>query len=825
MNYSSGATNVSAKGRSGNWKGDSVKKKENQTFGEQLAELVSADPDQRNWRGICIALLVIATVCSLIVTAIFLLTPGIEGPRVKNPRFTLEEVISGQLKARSFNGSWISDKEFIFRDYYGTMVVYNAETLTMKRLMSNVTFRQMSAFDYSVSKDMKYVMLAYDMNKGSRYSYTAKYRIYDISTRNEHFDLNGGNSVQYVSWGPSGSQMVYVQNNNLYYIHSADHHERQQQLINTGVEGVIYNGIPDWLYENEIFLSNKALWWSNDGTKLCFASFNDSLITPLEYTKYGSYKDINNIYPTNVEIRYPKASQTIPTPSLRVVELNKFNSISKPILPPKEYRDIEYYITAVKWIDSSRLSIIWLKRMQNSSIVTVCRHKSNIWNCEKHAQIDSYGEGWLEMNQSPLFTDDRKRYFLRVPVADADAGSFRHVTSFNIETGRRDYLTHGKYDVTKIVAYNGEENTVYFIKTLPDKPGERHLASVTDTTANISRIEKCLSCDLYDECLYNEAIFSPGAKYYILECLGPGVPKVEVRSVSDNNLVEVLDRNDYLRSVLDKRALPQVRTFQVSLKNDYKANVRMFLPPGLRDDEITKYPMLVNADGSPGSQTVSEKFKLHWGTYLASKKNYIYVWVDGRGSGFQGDKRLYEVYRQLGSMEVEDYITVTKYLKEHLPFISTENTAIWGWGYGGYTSALALAEQDTPFQCAISVAPITSWTYHDAVYTERYMQMPESPGNYIGYEKSDITRKGENFKGKKFLLVHGTADEMVHLQHSMMLMKALTDAGVIYRAQIYPDENHDLANVKFHFYLTMEDFLEQCFRTEEIIAVSEKSAR
>ncbi|XP_035211040.1 dipeptidyl aminopeptidase-like protein 6 [Stegodyphus dumicola] len=102
-------------------------------------DMASEEEEQRNWRGICIALLVIATVCSLIITSVVLLSPGPEEPRVKNPRFSLEEVISGEYEPRVFNGSWISDTEVTFQDPDGAIVIYNAQTNEETIIVKNVT--------------------------------------------------------------------------------------------------------------------------------------------------------------------------------------------------------------------------------------------------------------------------------------------------------------------------------------------------------------------------------------------------------------------------------------------------------------------------------------------------------------------------------------------------------------------------------------------------------------------------------------------------------------------------------------------------------------
>lgn len=103
-------------------------------------ELVVSTPNQRNWRGILIALLVIVAVLGLIVFSIVLVSPPEEGPRVKGRRPNLAEILGPGLQAPRFNGSWISEVEFVFRDVNGGISVYNADNLTIRTLMTNSTF-------------------------------------------------------------------------------------------------------------------------------------------------------------------------------------------------------------------------------------------------------------------------------------------------------------------------------------------------------------------------------------------------------------------------------------------------------------------------------------------------------------------------------------------------------------------------------------------------------------------------------------------------------------------------------------------------------------
>lgn len=151
-------------------------------------------------------------------------------------------------------------------------------------------------------------------------------------------------------------------------------------------------------------------------------------------------------------------------------------------------------------------------------------------------------------------------------------------------------------------------------------------------------------------------------RYYVLECLGPGVPTSALYKTTHPKptLLTVLQNNTQLRERVSKMALPQIRTFPVQISGGYQAHVRLYLPPGLREDEITRYPLVVQVYGGPGSQLVTERWRIDWNTYLAGNKDFIVAQIDGRGSGGQGHQLLHKVYYKLGSVEVADQLEVTE---------------------------------------------------------------------------------------------------------------------------------------------------------------------
>ncbi|KAG8188062.1 hypothetical protein JTE90_009934 [Oedothorax gibbosus] len=610
---------------------------------------------------------------------------------------------------------------------------------------------------------------------------------------------------------------VYVYQNNIYYI--AKVNGTHYAVTKNGVEGVVFNGIPDWLYEEEILKSNSALWWSPDGNQICFATFNDTNTGIYYYNWYGSHNDTTNVLAQLKSMRYPKAGHENPTAVLYVVDVRSPSRIlHRDVKPPREVQDQlvhvwDYYFTSVQWINTRSIAVIWMARSQNYSVVTQCT--GQLWYCQMiYDQRPPSRKGWVDLYDPLVFGQNGKSWFLKLPRAEGISGHYKHIAVVHNETRYVEFLTEGKFDVTRIVAYHEGSNTIYFLATKANRTSERHLYSVPAKKSKYSPVIKCLTCQEGYLCLYNNAVFSPNVEYYVLECLGPGVPKIEIRSIY-NQTINVLDTNSDLKIRVEQRTMPQIRTFHVPITEGYKAQVRLLLPPDLADNVASQYPLVVYVDGSPGSQLVTDEFGIHWGTYLSGRRNCIYAWIDGRGSGLQGDRMTHEIYYKLGTAEVEDQIHVIRYLRDNLPFIHPDHIGIWGRGYGGFVASSALAADYTVFKCAVAIAPITNWIYYSSAYTERYMGSPLPQDNLKGYERASLIKKAPAFRGKKILIMHGTADASVHIQHSTMFMKALTEEGILFQTQIYTDENHSLKNVRRHMYRTMEEFFTKCFTNQK----------
>ncbi|XP_028988707.1 inactive dipeptidyl peptidase 10-like isoform X2 [Betta splendens] len=742
-----------------------------------LEEFVDVSPPQRNWKGIAISLLVIVVVCSLITLSVVVLTP-VELPESSRSRLIVTDLYKSEFSVHDPEATWISDSEVVYRNRDGHVIKFNFDLNETEVLLSNSTFVAFKVAKYSLSADLKYALFAYDVKQMYRYSYVASYIIYNIYTR-EVWELNPPevqNAVlQHAAWGRQGQQLIYIFENNIYY--QSDVRSNSLRITSSGMEGVIVNGLSDWLYEEEILLSHLAHWWSPDGERLAYLTVNDTLVPNMGLPQFTG-----STYPRGIQYPYPTAGQKNPTVKLFVVTLYGATH-TQELQPPDQLKLRNFYVTMVKWISNTHLAVRWLNRPQNASLLTVC--DSTIGVClQRHEETSAT---WLSrQTQEPLFSKDRSRFFLTTPVKQRGQGDFQHITMFTKLRRDQDevrHLTSGEWEVTQILAYDEKDQIIYFLST-EESAQERHLYSVA-TLDMFPR--RCLTCGLKEDCTFFSADISPDAQYAILHCKGPGVPAVLLLSFDDVYSYFVLENNLPLRSALETKRMIQTDIRMIANDN-FELPLKLIYPPDFSESYL--YGLLLIIGSSPGDQEVTEEFRLDWDWVLVGSEQIIVARLDGRGSGFRGQRVLQQIHQRLGTVDAEDQIAALEYLTK-LPFIDRARVGVFGKNYGGFITLTILKSTERLIRCAAAQAPIIDWTMYASAFSERYFGSPSTDDNI--YQASKVLPGMKGLQGGTLFLAHGTADANVHFQHTAELIKHLIKIGANYTMQIYPDEGHFLS--------------------------------
>jgi len=721
----------------------------------------------------------------------------IEAAVVKNPKtksqWELMEAITAASKIRGFNGTWITEEEFYYTATNKSILKFNARTKSDTEFFSSEILELYGASTFTLSPDNKKLLVRYDVEEVFRHSRIAKYDVIDIETKSVT-SIQNGQKLQYCRWSPTTDKISYVFNNNVYVFVEEG---LEIRITDEGIDGVIYNGIPDWVYEEEVLSSGSAMWWSKDSRKLAIGMFNDTNVETFKYHIYGDPENPEDQYPTEIDLKYPKPGTPNPAVALRIFDITKDPPMVSIVKAPESIVSKDHILQNVAWADEQNVLVTWLNRRQNVASIQLCSVSAV---CREVVRIDE-PNGWITMG-NPICLNSGKNCIFSYWIDE-----WYQVWNLDLNTGQNIWQSRGNFTVLQVYGYDELNNKLYYRATAVGDPSVYHVYGN----------DECLSCDMVDVdgelCQSASASFSKNFSYYAITCTGPNPAYTKIMESKANVEVRVWEPNTDFRQSLKLKLRPIIQYMNVTLADGSIGFARMQLPPNF--DEKKKYPMVVNVYGGPNSVRVTRAFMLGFDAYMTTNREVIYTTIDGRGTGNKGKKLLFSVNNNLGEHEVEDQIYVTRYLQKTFSYIDADRCGIWGWSYGGYMTAKVLAnDTDRVFQCGVSVAPVTSWIYYDTIYTERYMGLPTPEDNLEKYHESSVLERIENFKNHDFLLIHGSGDDNVHYQQSLMLAKVLQHNDILFEEMTYTDENHGIGNFLPHLYNTIDNFWINCLNLD-----------
>ncbi|KAL5410354.1 hypothetical protein PMIN04_010664 [Paraphaeosphaeria minitans] len=723
-------------------------------------------------------------------------------------KVTLDSVLSGKWYGDRQSVSWIAGPNgedglllergvskggFLvvenIRDQ-GTAQVAASRTLLMKDRNFRINGEFVYPNNFWPSKDFKKVLVIADEQKNWRHSFTGKYYIFDVATQTgEPLDpANPDGIVQLASWSPQSDAVVFTRNNNM-YLRKLDSDSVIPITKDGGSE--LFYGVPDWVYEEEVFAGNSATWWSKDGKYIAFLRTNESTVPtfPVQYfVSRPSGKEPEpgeENYPEVRHIKYPKSGAPNPIVDLQFYDVGLGEVFNVNI--ENDFADHDRLITEIIWAKNKQVLVRETNRESDVLKMILMDVGKRTGKTVRTDDVQALDGGWMEVSHTTTFVpaDPQNGRNEDGYVDTVIHEGYDHIGYFSpLDSATPVLLTEGEWEVVDAPSrIDLKNNLVYYISTERGSM-ERHPYVVKLDGTDKKEVMENAAAGFYD------ASFSAGGGYALITHEGPSIPWQKIISTPSisSSFEKTIEENKGLGKFARQHELP-ILNYQMVDVDGFKLNVVERRPPHF--NKKRKYPVLFFQYSGPGSQSVSKRFSVGFQEYVASSLGYIVVTVDGRGTGYLGRKLRCITRGNIGGYEAHDQIAVAKMWAKK-KYVDEERIAIWGWSYGGFT-ALKTLELDAgqTFKYGMAVAPVTDWRFYDSIYTERYMHTPQNnPGGYDNSSIHDVKALSQNVR---FLVMHGIADDNVHMQNTATLLDKLDLAGVEnYDVHFFPDSDHSI---------------------------------
>ncbi|NLJ00344.1 MAG: S9 family peptidase [Bacteroidales bacterium] len=678
-------------------------------------------------------------------------------------QYTLADLTSGEFNPKGISEMVSSEdgmhyyqadpgKTAVIKFSYATGEA--VDTLFNVRDARGATFNTFQGF--LVSPDENRVLVYLDREQVYRRSFRATYYYHDVR-RNLVRKLSEQTSKQMIpTFSPDGKMVAYVIDNNIWL--TKFDFDTESQVTRDGEQNKVINGATDWVYEEE-FGVTRLMEFSPDNQLLAFVRTDESEVKEFSFQTFNE-----QLYPDYYRFKYPKAGEANSKVECRVFDVaaRTTKTLDVPL-------DEDGYIPRIKFTkDAEQLAVMTLNRDQNRFDMYFVNPRSTVSRLALREESNHFIDSkWLH---SIYFTKERFTY-----VSERDG--YSHIYLYGISGTLQRPLTSGNYDVTSLLAVDEQRGLVYY-EAAGESPLRREIYRVN--------MEKGVPEKLSQQQGYNSAAFSEQGKFYVNRWSDANTPTVITLHDGNGKQLRALEANQPLRNKVATAGFPEREYITVTAADGITPlNGWVLKPAGF--NPARKYPVVMVQYSGPNSQQVLDRYSRDW-YYALLNEGMVVACVDGRGTGARGAQFRNSTYRNLGIHESDDQIAAARHLAS-LPYIDENSIGIWGWSYGGYNVLMSMSRGNGIFSAGVAIAPVTDWRFYDTIYTERFMRTPQQ--NNPGYENGSPMALANQLEGN-LLIVHGTADDNVHVQNSVEYARALIKAGKHFDMFFFPDEDHSI---------------------------------
>ncbi|MFM7594643.1 MAG: DPP IV N-terminal domain-containing protein [Flavobacteriales bacterium] len=591
---------------------------------------------------------------------------------------------------------------------------------------------------------------------------------YNLTSKTLNIIYRGLEDANNVTYHSGSKKCAFTMDNNVYVYLKSNASFYVPVTKNTNKNIVSGQSIA----RNEFGINN-GLFWSENGNYLAFYQKDESEV--------ADYPLLNiNTTPGSLElIKYPMAGQKSEKPRVGI-----FNCKSKKTIFIKPSGNADDYLTNFAFTPDEKFCIIaevnrgqnelWLNVFDvktGKKIKTLWHEKNQKWVEPEHpAYFIGQGNDFIWMSEKDGFMNLYLVSFNQVTKEFVFEGNPMEVLQEGIKQ-----ITKHRFVVKDILEVDAKNKLIYYAAT-GENPCNTMIYA-TDLNGNSKEISKVEGVHRFD--------LSDDGFYYYDAYTSITMPNHEMIYTTNGKMAKLIKESI---NPMNEYALGKADIGSIKGKDGSDLYYRMVKPSNF--DTITKYPVLVYVYGGPHAQMVTNSFNGGanlWMNWLA-EQGYIVFTLDNRGSAERGFAFESQIHRQLGTVEMEDQLSGVEFLKS-LPFVDSKRLAVHGWSFGGFMTTSLMLRHPEVFNVGVAGGPVTDWKFYEVMYGERYMDRPEE--NKDGYALNALTNHTKNLTGK-LLLIHGTVDDVVVMQHNYSLIKKFVEDGKQMDFFPYPMHKHNV---------------------------------
>jgi dipeptidyl-peptidase-4 len=527
----------------------------------------------------------------------------------------------------------------------------------------------------------------------------------------------------------------------------------------------IKNGVASWVYGEELD-QNTAMWWSPDGGRIAFYRFDESGVKDyylqMDQTKIQSVMDVE---------AYPKAGTPNPVAELLVYDVAAKKIVPVDVRDGKPFTDdvVGHYVYNVDW-SAAGDEVLFNRTNRRQNVMEFCAADPATGKVRVIVR-EEWLPSWTENNPAIRWLEDGRRF-----IWTSERTGFKNYYLYDLSGKLLATLTNHPFEVGGIELLREDAGELFYTARSGDNYMKMQLHRVSLTGEGDRR--------LTDPAFHHEVDVAPNGKWFVdVAQTHRDPPTTRIVTVEGKVIAEVAKSDLTAAEQLGVKRV-ELFTFKAA---DGTTELHGMLHFPTDFDPAKKYPLLVSTYCGPATNGARETFALPAAT---TEFGFLYATLDARSAAGRGKKFLDAIYGKLGVTEVDDLAEGVKSLRNR-PYFDATKVGIFGTSYGGYASALALLRHPDVFHAACASSAVTDWRHYDTIYTERYMWTPQE--NKAGYDAGSAMTHAANLKGR-LMLFYGTADNNVHPNNTMQLIKALQRAGKSFEVQIGPDQGHAAIN-------------------------------